>query len=137
MPAAESLEFDVLTHQFRSGSWTKPTNLYVALLLATPEDEGGLVEVSVLEYLRQSTPPGDATWLLGADGSVSNAAAIAYAEPSVNWGLVKAVGLFDAPTGGVLRAYQLLDDAKDVVAGGPLLLFQPGSLTWRMNDLAA
>jgi hypothetical protein len=135
MPAAEAMENDVLTHQFRSGSWTKPTALWVAVLTATPEDTGGMVEVSAAEYARQQRDPSDANWPQAADNSVYNADAISYAEPVTDWGEVIAVALFDAETGGNLRAYQLLDTPKNVTAGGPLLQFQPGALKWRMNDL--
>jgi len=137
MPAAESLEADVLKHQFQGGSWTKPTSLYVALLTATPDDSGGLVEVSATEYARVVRNPADANWPSGADGSVSNAAAILFSSPVTDWGYVTAVALFDAATAGNLRAYQLLDAAKNVIADGPSLIFQPGALIWKMNDLTA
>jgi hypothetical protein len=135
MPAAEALEINVLTHQFRSGTWGKPATLYVGLLLATPEDVDGMVEVSAPEYGRIARHPADDNWLTDTDNSVANAQDILFAKPDTDWGLVIAVGLFDAESGGALRAYQMLDETQSVLAGGPLLMFQPGSLTWRMNDL--
>ena len=135
MPAAEALENDVLTMQFRTGSWTKPTAIWLALLTATPEDEGGLVEVSAVEYARLARHPSDANWLQAADGSVNNAAAVLFQEPVTDWGLVTALGIFDAETGGTLRAYQNLVAPKNVVADGPALIFQPGAIIWKMNDL--
>ena len=62
--------------------------------------------------------------------------ALAFAEPVNDWGTVKALGVFDADlaSGGNLMTYQDLDDPKVIVGGGALLLFQPGALTWRMND---
>ncbi len=137
MPAAESLESDVLMHQFQSGSWTKPTALYVALLTATPEDDGGLAEVAAAEYARVVRGPSDDNWVSNADGSVSNVAAILFSSPTTDWGLVTAVALYDAATDGDLRAYQLLDASKNVIADGPALIFQPGALIWKMNDLTA
>lgn len=135
MPTSEALEFDVLSHQFRNTAWTKPAALYVGLLLATPDDEGGLVEVPALEYDRVARHPSDANWLLAQDGRVLNAEAITFAAPTTDWGTVKAVALFDAAQAGILRAWQELDNPKSVVAGGPLLMFQPGGLSWRMTDL--
>ena len=142
MPASEYLEGQILGHLFRAATWAKPTVLWVGLLLATPEDSGGLVEVSAPEYLRIQRDPSEANWLVSASGEISNAEAIAFAEPDpegLDWSTtlnpVKALGLFDAATGGNLIAYTILDSAKVVTAGGPLLMFQPGALKWKMNDL--
>ena len=134
MPASDYLESQILGHLFGAASWTKPGTLWIAALLATPEDDGGLVEVSAAEYARLRFDPSDENWLPQADGSRINAATLAFAEPANDWGLVKAVGLFDAENGGNLLPYQDLDEAKEVVAGGALLMFQPGALTWRMNN---
>lgn len=142
MPASDYLEEQILGHLFRAATWSKPTAIWVGLLLATPEDSGGLVEVSAPEYLRIQRNPSDSNWLVSASGEISNADAIAFAEPDPlgsDWSTalnpVKAVGLFDASTVGNLWAYTLLDTPKVVTAGGPLLMFQPGALKWKMNDL--
>lgn len=137
MPASEFLETQVLGHLFGESTWTKPAALYLAALLATPEDDGGLVEVDAVasvEYVRLQSDPSDSNWLLRADGSRINAAALSFAEPLTDWGTVKAIGLFSAATAGNLLAYQLLDEAKALTAGGPLLMFQPGALSWKMNN---
>lgn len=137
MPASEYLEIKVLGHLFGESTWTKPTALYLAALLATPEDVGGLVEVdavSSVEYIRLQYDPSGSNWLSQPDGSRINAAALSFAEPLTDWGTVKAIGLFDAAIVGNLLAYQLLDEAKTLTAGGPLLMFQPGALSWKMNN---
>ena len=138
MPASEYLEGQILGHLFRAATWSKPTALWVGLLLATPEESGGAVEVSAPEYLRIQRDPSDSNWLVSASGEISNADAIAFAEPDAegdDWGPVKAVALFDADSGGNMLPYTLLDAPKLVTAGGPLLMFQPGALKWKMNDL--
>ncbi len=134
MPASDYLESQVLGHLFGASTWTKPTALWLAALTATPEDTGGLVEVGAAEYARLQSDPSDSNWLLQADGSRINAAALSFAEPTTDWGTVTAIALYDAETGGNLLAYQLLDDAKTLTAGGPLLMFQPGALGWKMNS---
>ena len=134
MPASDYMELQVLGHLFGETTWTKPTALYVAALTATPEDTGGMVEVSAAEYARLQYDPSDSNWLSQTDGSRINAAALSFAEPTTDWGTVTAVALFDAETGGNLMAYQLLDSAKTLTAGGPLLMFQPGALSWKMNN---
>jgi len=136
MPASNFVEAQVLGHLFGDSTWAKPTALYLGALLATPEDDGGLVEVSATGYDRLRYDPSNTNWLLQADGSRINAAALAFAEPVNDWGTVKALGVFDADlaSGGNLMTYQDLDDPKVIVGGGALLLFQPGALTWRMND---
>ncbi|MCK9172974.1 MAG: hypothetical protein RBR03_09135 [Desulfuromonas thiophila] len=135
MPAAESLETAMLGHLFGSSSWTKPATLYIAALITTPADVEGLVEVSAAEYARIQRDPSDANWLAQADNSRINAAAIEFADPLTDWGTVKAVGLFDSATSGNLLAWQDLDAAKAVTAGGAVLVFQPGALSWKMNDV--
>ena len=135
MPASDYIEARILGHIFGASTWTKPAALYIAALLATPEDDGGLVEVTASEYVRLQFDPSDTNWLLQTDGSRINAEALSFAEPVNDWGVVTAVGLFDAATGGNLLAYQDFDAPKEILAGGALLMFQPGALTWRMNNL--
>jgi hypothetical protein len=135
MPASEYLEQKILSHIFGDTAYTRPTVLHVGLLTATPADEGGMVEVAAAEYVRIQRDPGDVNWISQADGRRINATAIEFADPLTNWGTVVAVGIFDAPTGGNLICYTLLDAPKTVQAGGAMLIFQPGANSWRMNDL--
>lgn len=136
MPASDYLENLVLNHLFRETAWTKPAALYVALLLELPVPEGtGLVEVSAAEYARIVRNPSDVEWTQLANKSVYNTTIIQFAAPQTNWGMVKGVALYDALTVGNMLAYQALDANKDVTAGGPTLVFQPGDLIWKMNTV--
>ena len=60
MPASDFLVSSVRAHLLRSGTWTKPTGLWVALYVTAPSRSGGGVEVSGGGYARVRHGPGDA-----------------------------------------------------------------------------
>ena len=98
---SDYLETNLILHIFRTGSWTKPTDLKVALYTATPSDSGGGTEVAGgIGYARVSVPPLDANWnaTSGTDGLTKNTAAITFGAPTGNWGQVTHFGIFDQGT---------------------------------------
>lgn len=81
---SDFLEGEVIKHIFRTGSFTKPTVLAIALCTAAPvdADTGALTGKEVANagaYARQTLNPLDANWTLpGAAGLTDNALLITF-----------------------------------------------------------
>jgi hypothetical protein len=90
---------------------TGPTALFVALLTAAPSDAGGGTEVSGGSYARVSVTSSLTAWAgtqsagsttasSGTGGQTSNNAAITFAAPTANWGVVTHYAVYDATSAG-------------------------------------
>ncbi len=100
---SDYLEDAVLTHIFRNTNYTRPANIYVALFTAAPSDSGGGTEVSGGSYARQAVATGASSgWSAPSGGAVSNSSDINFPQATASWGMVTAVGLFDASSSGNL-----------------------------------
>ena len=128
--ASDYLEVELRKHLFRTGSFTKPTVLGVALFTVTPADAGGGTEVTGGSYARVNLPPLDANWTApdGTGGLTDNAAAITFPTPSANWGTVVAFGIFDATTAGNLLVWGPITPNKTINNGDPAPSFAIGAL---------
>ncbi len=116
---SDYLEVELRKHVFRTGSYTKPTVLAVALFTAAPSDSGGGTEVSGGSYARIDRPPLDANWT-GASataGLTDNAAVITFPTASASWGTITHIGIFDALTAGNLLFHGALALSKTVGSG--------------------
>lgn len=125
------LEVELRKHLFRTGSFTKPTALYVSLHTGSVQEDGSGAEVSAGNYARQNLPPLDANWSAasGTDGITKNLAEIAFPVASVAYGApVIDFGIWDAESGGNLLCYATLTDPKTVNVGDQLK-FPINSLT--------
>jgi len=125
---SDYLENQLILHIFRTGSWTKPTDLKVALYTTAPTDAGGGVEVSGGSYARVSVPPGDANWSAtsGTDGHTDNVADIVFPAPTADWGQVVAFGIFDQGTN--LLFWGNLTTPKTINNNDPAPKFAAGAL---------
>lgn len=128
--ASDYLEVELRKHLFRTGSFTKPTVLGVALFTVTPSDSGGGTEVSGGSYARVNHPPLDANWTApdATGGLTDNATAITFPTPSANWGTVVAFGIFDATTAGNLLVWGPISPSKTINNGDPAPSFAIGAL---------
>lgn len=128
--ASDYLEVELRKHIFRTGSFTKPTVLGVALFTVTPSDSGGGTEVTGGSYARVNHPPLDANWTgaSSTDGATDNAAAITFPTPSANWGTVVAFGIFDATSAGNLLVWGPITPNKTINNGDPAPSFATGAL---------
>jgi hypothetical protein len=130
-------EDEVIKHIFRTGSWTKPTTLYVALFTAAPGEAGGGTEVTGGSYARVASTPGDANWAatVGGDGTTSNLAAITFPAPTADWGQATHWGIFfDEATAGTLRIYAALTTPKTINNGDAAPSFGVGALTYQSDN---
>src|SRR5688572_26617117 len=128
--ASDYLEVELRKHLFRTGSFTKPTVLGVALFTVTPSDSGGGTEVTGGSYARVDVPPLDANWsgASATNGLTDNVAAITFPVPTANWGVVVAFGIFDATSGGNLLVWGPITPNKTINNGDPAPAFAIGAL---------
>lgn len=102
------LEDEVIKHIFRTGSFTKPTVLAIALLTAATDDAGtgtfstgtGTEVTNANAYARATRNPLDANWAAtsGGNGQTSNVAAITFTTASGSWGTVTDMAICDSAT---------------------------------------
>jgi hypothetical protein len=128
--ASDYLEVELRKHLFRTGSFTKPTVLGVALFTVTPSDSGGGTEVTGGSYARVDVPPLDANWsgASSTNGLTDNVSAITFPTPTANWGTVVAFGIFDATSGGNLLVWGPITPNKTINNGDPAPAFAAGAL---------
>jgi len=113
------LEVELRKHIFRTGSFTKPTVLGVALFTAAPSDAGGGTEVTGGSYARVNVAPLDANWsgASATTGLTDNVAAITFPTASASWGTVTHFAIFDATTAGNMLIWGALTASKTVGSG--------------------
>lgn len=131
MAKSDYLENELIKHIFRTGTFTKPTVLGIALFTAAPSDAGGGTEVTGGSYARVDHPPLDANWdaTSGTDGQTANSSVITFPAPTADWGQVTHFGIFDAMSGGNLLYHGALTAPKTVNNGDPAPTFPAGSLS--------
>ena len=127
---SDFLEVELRKHIFRTGSYTKPTVLAVALYTAAPGETGGGTEVSGGSYARVQRDPLDANWTgaSSTDGLTDNAADLTFPTPSANWGVVTHFAILDATSAGNFLFYGALAQSKTVNNGDPAPKFVTGAL---------
>lgn len=115
------LEVELRKHLFRTGSFTKPSALWVSLHTADPTDAASGAEVSGGSYARVQRDPLDANWSAASatDGITKNVASITFPAPTANWGSVTHFGIWDASSSGNLLCYGALGTPKTVNNGDP------------------
>lgn len=127
---SDYLEGELRKHIFRTGSFTKPTALYISLHTADPTDAGTGAEVSGGGYARVQRDPADANWsgASATDGLTDNVAAITFPAPTANWGVVTHFAIWDAATAGNMLIHGQLTTSKTINNGDPAPSFAAGAL---------
>jgi hypothetical protein len=134
--ASDYLEVEIRKHIFRTGSFTKPSVLSIALCTAAPvdADTGALTGKEVANagsYARQSLNPLDANWTAasGTDGLTDNASAITFPTATASWGTVTHFAICDSATYGAgnMLIWGALTTAK-TVGIGDIFKFNIGDL---------
>lgn len=139
--AAENLIVDDI---FRTTAWTKPTNFYVSLHTGACSDSATGTEVSGGNYARVAIPKGDANWTgthgsatgasSGTSGTISNAAAVPFAAPTANWGLVTHFAIWNAITAGTQLICNALTASKTINNGDAAPSFAINALTVQIDN---
>jgi hypothetical protein len=130
--ASDYLETQVGTHLLRTGSWTKPSAIYVALYTVMPAEAGtGGTEVTGGDYARVEHGPSDATWAapVDGDGKFSNIGTVQFPAPSASWGAAVGFGLLDASTAGNYLIGNSFASPVVISSGGPAPAFAEGELS--------
>lgn len=123
MSFSNFLELEVLDHVFRNSAYTAPSNIYVALFTAAPNDAGGGTEVSGNGYARQVM-----AFSAASSGSISNSGSVEFPTATGSQGTISHMGLFDASSSGNLLAYGALTASK-TVGSGDVFRFNASSVT--------
>lgn len=120
-------ELEILDHVFKTGAYTAPTNIYVALCTSTVLDSstGGSLpgECSGGAYARVVCN----TWDVASAGATENTGAITFAEATADWGTATHFALCDHSSTGNLLAHGALSAAK-VIDSGDTAKFATGDL---------
>lgn len=114
---SDFLELELLDHVFKVGTWSSPTNLYVALSKSTivDSDTGGDItgELSGSGYARKKWN----TWNTAAGGSIDNDGAITFAAATGDWGVVTHFAICDHSSTGNMLAWSALNTTKNIQSG--------------------
>lgn len=120
---------NLMLNLMRSQNITAPANLYLALFLSDPGDDGvSGTEITYSGYQRQaitfSAPTSSGSGLV-----TQNTAQITFPESPVSAGSVTYIAVFDSVSGGNMWLYGQLDTALTVQTGvSPV--FRVGSVKW-------
>lgn len=145
---SDFLEDEVVKHIFRTGSFTKPTSIEIALLTTNAIDgdtgqfsTGTGVEVTNANaYVRagdgdaqsNTMDPLDANWTAtsGGDGQTDNASAITFPQASGSWGTVAAMAFVDSITfdAGNMLFFSAVDTSR-AIDNGDTAEFAIGAIT--------
>ena len=123
MVKSDYLAAAVLNAWLRGVSPTLPSAWYLALYTVAPTSAGGGTEISGGGYLRTAV-----TFAAPSGGICANTGAVNFPTPTLPWGQVVAVGVFDAISSGHMLYFKTLPTAKAVDAGFPVF-FPDGYLT--------
>ena len=130
------LETQIIVHIFRTGSFTKPSTLAVALvtIAVTDSDDGSTISevANANSYARVTLNPSDSNWAAtsGGNGQTSNSSVITFPEASGNWGTIVGAAILDSATYGAgnVLFYGTLSLSKPV-SSGDTVSFNTGSFT--------
>lgn len=128
--ASNTMRDAIIQFYFRTGTPTKPTNLYIGLHTSTCTS---VTEVSGGSYARVAVSAADASWAApstaGGGRQTSNVSTITYPSPTANWGTVQSYGVYDASTAGNMLICDLLTTNRTINNGDGAPSFAAGALT--------
>lgn len=121
------LENELLDHVFKTGDYSSPTNLYIALCTSTPDDAdtGSTLpgELSGGAYVRAKCN----TWDAAAAGATENSQTVTFAQATADLGTVTHFAICDATTAGNVIGWGSLS-ASRVISSGDTASFATGDL---------
>lgn len=129
MSFSNYLENELLDHLLKTGAYSVPTNIYIALSTADPGESGGTIaEPSGNNYARTACN----TWDTAASGQSANTGAVTFPQASGSWGTISHFALYDASTSGNMLAYGSLAVSK-AIGSGDTAQFAAGAITIGLN----
>ena len=134
------LEEQLVLHIFRTGSYSAPGVLAIALLTTGAADgdtgifsTGTGVEVTDANaYAREARNPLDANWdaVTGGNGQTANTAAITFTQATGSWGTVSDMAIVDNTShdAGNMLFYSAVDTGR-TIDNGDTAEFAAGAIT--------
>lgn len=117
---SDYLENKMLDLVLGGQAYTPPASLYFGLFTASPSDAGGGTEVSGNGYARVAVTNNLTNFPAASGGSKQNAAAVTWPTATGSWGVVVAVGIYDASSAGNLLYWTTISsktvDSNDTVS---------------------
>lgn len=142
------LENKLIDQMFRAQGYTFPTTLYFALFTADPDDAGGGTEVTVANgYNRVAMTPnmtnfsgtqgtGTTVASSGTSGTTYNNVPITFGSPvGGNWGVITAMGVYDAASAGNLLFWGLVTPNKTVNNGDAAPSFAANAWSFQLDTV--
>lgn len=114
---SDFLENEVLDHVLGNSAYSAPATVYIALYTVDPSDAGGGTEVTGGSYARVAVTNNGTNWPAASGGSKSNGTDFTFPTASAGWGVVTAMGIFDAATSGNLLYWAELTTDKTINSG--------------------
>lgn len=122
MPFTSYTDNKLIDHLLGSGTYTKPSSLYVALYVGNPLTSGTEVTTSGSAYARKLS-----TFSISGD-TATNEFVLEYNVATTNWGTIDYCAIYDALTSGNMLVTAALTTPKTVVIGD-ILRFQTASIS--------
>jgi hypothetical protein len=129
---SDYLENEILDHILGGGDYTRPASVFVGLFTTAIGDDGSGDEVTGNDYERVEVTNNNTNFPAAVNGVKSNGQEIAFPQPSASWGAVRAVGIFDASSGGNLLFSANLSQ-QVTIAAGDTPSWPAGSLSFSMQ----
>ena len=108
----------LLDHVLGGSDLARPANVHFALLTTAPTDDNtGGVEVSETGYARVQMTNNATNFPAASSGKKFNGTTITFPLAGAEWGVIRAVAVFDAATGGNLLMHALLSQEVIVKSG--------------------
>lgn len=129
-------ENQILSHIFRSGSFTKPSVLAIGLATAMIDGEAGsFTEVTGGSYARVTRSPLDTNWdaAVSNNGTTANSASIQFPAATADWGTITHFVIYDASSGGNALIYARLTSDR-TITNGTTPSFAAGALTFQIDN---
>ncbi len=117
------LELKVLDHFLGTASTSAPSNVYLSLHTANPDEDGSGTEVSGSGYSRNVV-----TFASASSGSTASNSVEEFTASGGAFGTVTHFGIWDASSSGNLLYYGALTASK-TIADGDTLRFASGAIT--------
>ncbi|MBA7568987.1 hypothetical protein ES708_10724 [subsurface metagenome] len=121
MPGSLSnwLELELLDHVLKTGAYSVPTDIYIALSTADPlEDGSGIAEPSGGSYARVVMN----SWDVASGRATENTNKITFPQATTNWGNITHWAAYDALEGGNFLAHGEFTVSKECPIGTNLYI---------------
>lgn len=135
------LEGQLIKHLFRTGSYTKPTVIAIALCTAAPTDASTGATITEVansgSYARVELNPDDANWdaISGNNGTTLNTTDIDFPTATGDWGTITHIAVLDSSTHGAgnMLFYGSLGTSK-IVGTGDSISFVAGEISIQIDN---